>query len=166
MDTPNWKKFIWFVITKYKKLTYGARSFAWRLAFPGSPKNLRVLGAIKTEVINNIILGDNVTINHGCYLHGRGVLKIGSNSHLSPYVMINTGLLDVSDPDRLHKTGDVSIGDDVWLATNVIVNPGVKIGNGVVVGSGAVVTRDLPEYTLCLGVPAKAVKEIPKAKVG
>ena len=54
----------------------------------------------------------------------------------------------------------IHIGNDVWLGGNVTVLPGVKIGNNVVVGAGAVVTKDIPDNSLALGVPAKVVREI------
>lgn len=52
----------------------------------------------------------------------------------------------------------VVIGDDVWLGARVIILPGVKIGTGVVVGAGAVVSRDIPDYAVVVGNPAKIVK--------
>ncbi|MBK7031147.1 MAG: hypothetical protein IPH45_18960 [Bacteroidales bacterium] len=50
------------------------------------------------------------------------------------------------------------IGNDVWLSANVIITPGVKIGNHVIVGAGAVVTKDIPDYAIAGGVPAKVLK--------
>ena len=55
------------------------------------------------------------------------------------------------------KTG-ITIGNDVWIGCNVIVLPGVTIGNGAVVAAGSVVTRDVPEYALVAGNPAKVIK--------
>jgi acetyltransferase-like isoleucine patch superfamily enzyme len=62
-------------------------------------------------------------------------------------------------PVRFQGTayGNVSIGEDCWLGTNVVVLPGVTIGKGAVVGAGAVVTKDVPEYAIALGIPAKVV---------
>ena len=50
------------------------------------------------------------------------------------------------------------IGDDVWIGTRAIIMPGVKIGKGVIVGAGAVVTKDIPDYAVVGGVPAKILK--------
>ncbi len=52
----------------------------------------------------------------------------------------------------------VVIGDDVWIGTRVIILPGVKIGNGVIFADGAVVTKDIPDYAVAGGVPAKVIK--------
>ena len=53
----------------------------------------------------------------------------------------------------------VEIGEDVWLGGHLSINKGVKIGTGAVVGAGSVVTKDIPEYKVAVGNPAKVVKD-------
>ena len=53
------------------------------------------------------------------------------------------------------KKAEVIIGDDVWIGADVKINDGVKIGTGAVIGVGSVVTKDIPEYSIAYGVPAK-----------
>jgi maltose O-acetyltransferase len=57
--------------------------------------------------------------------------------------------------------GRIIIGDDAWLGTGCIVLPGVRIGNGAVVGAGAVVTRDVPDYAVVAGIPARLMDRVP-----
>lgn len=52
----------------------------------------------------------------------------------------------------------IEIGNDVWIGANVIILDGVRIGNGVILGAGAVVTKDIPDYAIAVGVPAKIIK--------
>ena len=52
----------------------------------------------------------------------------------------------------------VTIGDDVWIGTRAIILPGVTIGNGVIIGAGAVVTKDVPDYAIVGGVPARVIR--------
>ena len=52
----------------------------------------------------------------------------------------------------------VTIGNDVWIGMRSIIMPGVTIGNGVVIGAGAVVTKDVPDYAVVGGVPAKIIR--------
>lgn len=52
----------------------------------------------------------------------------------------------------------VTVGNDVWIGRRAIIMPGVKIGNGCIIGAAAVVTKDIPDYSIAVGVPAKPVK--------
>ena len=61
--------------------------------------------------------------------------------------------------DRPHEYSSVFIEHDVWLASGVIVNPGVRIGAGSVVAAGAVVTKDIPAGYLAMGVPARPIRK-------
>ena len=60
-------------------------------------------------------------------------------------------------PD-LEITKPITIGNDVYLGNNVLVLPGVHIGNNVVVGAGAIVTRDIPDNSVAVGIPARLIK--------
>jgi len=57
-----------------------------------------------------------------------------------------------------NKEQKITIGNDVWIATNAIILPGVTIGDGAVIAAGAVVTKNVPPYSICGGVPAKVIK--------
>lgn len=63
---------------------------------------------------------------------------------------------------NLHKTNgnklEVTIGNDVWLGKNVIITNGASIGNGVIAGAGAVITKDIPDYAVVVGVPARIIR--------
>ncbi len=109
-----------------------------------------------------IIVHDGAGINTRSYLDGNGGLEIGPNALLSPGVQVISANHVFDDPDKPikfqgGKYGKVSIGEDCWLGTNVIVLPGVNIGRGTVVGAGAVVTADIPACSIALGVPARVV---------
>lgn len=56
------------------------------------------------------------------------------------------------------RVAKVVIGNDVWIGMRSIIMPGVNIGNGVVIGAGAVVTKDIPDYAVVGGVPAKIIR--------
>lgn len=62
--------------------------------------------------------------------------------------------------DNIEYAKPITIGDDCWLGTNVTVLPGVNIGRGCTIGSGSVVTKDVPEYSVCMGVPAKVTQTV------
>ena len=58
----------------------------------------------------------------------------------------------------LHKSARITIGNDVWLGKNVIITNGANIGNGVIAGAGAVITKDVPDYAIVAGVPARILR--------
>lgn len=71
----------------------------------------------------------------------------------------NTARTDIPMNQQGHlEKKEVVIGDDVWIGRRVIILPGIKIGNGVIIGAGAVVTKDVPDYAVVAGVPAKVIK--------
>ncbi|GEM_PF-1277994 len=141
------------------------RSGYWRHVLGRAPRGFRVYGKIFITHPHRVSVGHNVKFSEGVYINARAPVTIGNHVRLSAFVRINTGALNLDVPPNQrfeHTKAPVTIGDHVWLATGVMVNPGVTIHDGVVVGAGAVVTRDLPPYTLCVGVPAKPIRDLPQ----
>ena len=64
---------------------------------------------------------------------------------------------DQTIKSQRHTYGEIIIGDDCWLASHVTVVAGVRIGNGSIVGANAVVTKDLVDYSINVGIPAKKI---------
>ena len=90
------------------------------------------------------------------------IITLGKNVHITSGVKFIThdgGTLLYRNiiPD-LEITKPIRIGDNVYIGNNVIILPGVTIGNNVVIGAGAVVSRDIPENSVAVGVPAKVIK--------
>ena len=106
----------------------------------------------------------NLTIGKFTFI-GRVEIALHDKVSIGNYVCINDGALllsashDVSDPLWQHKKNPIYIGDYAWIATNAIVLPGVKIGRGAVIGAGAVVSKDVEDYSIVIGNPAKAINK-------
>ena len=111
-----------------------------------------------------IAVGRDCHIGERCYLwagDSEGRILIGDFVSLAPEVFITSSDYQfiAGKPFRSQPKNerDVRIGDDVWLGARVVVTAGVTIGDGCIVGAGAVVTKDLPEGAVAVGVPARVV---------
>ena len=108
-------------------------------------------------------LGDEVGFNYGCFVNAYGGLEIGDRTIIGPYTMVHTANHEWADasrpiPEQGWEAKPVTIGPDCWIGMGVAIVPGVTIGEGCVVGAGSVVTRDLEDYCIAAGVPAKPLK--------
>lgn len=111
----------------------------------------------------NVTIGDKAYIGPNCVLLGEGGIEIGKNCEIAPGVVITSQQhtytrLDIPMKDQPAEMLAVILEDDVWLGCNASVLPGVRIGKGSVIGAGAVVNKDIPAYSVAVGVPAKVIK--------
>lgn len=94
--------------------------------------------------VSGIKIGHSVLIAGNCYIGGGRY--ISENLQIP---MIEQGV---------YSKGPVVIGDDVWLGAGAVVIDGIRIGKGCIVGAGAVVTKDLPDYAIATGIPARVIQ--------
>ena len=106
----------------------------------------------------NIFIGNNFTGNFNLTILDIKEVYIGDNVMIGPNTTIT--LSPKKRREHLGQASEIRIGNDVWLGANVTILPGVSIGDNVVVGAGAVVTKDIPDNSLAVGVPARVMKKI------
>jgi acetyltransferase-like isoleucine patch superfamily enzyme len=109
-----------------------------------------------------IKIGKNSSLNQGVIIDGTGGVEIGSGVRIAAYTMINTADHEFKERDsniaeQGFVLGKVIIEDDVWIGGGAMINKGVRIGKGSVIGAGSVVTRDIPPYSIAVGVPCKVI---------
>lgn len=109
----------------------------------------------------NIVIGNDSIIGDHAFLDGRDKLTIGDHVDIASSVMIYNSEHDLTKEDFSAIVEPVEIGDYVFIGPRVIIMPGVKIGKGAVVAGGAVVTKDVEDYMIVGGVPAKVIGERP-----
>jgi len=113
---------------------------------------------------SEIVFGDYCSINTGGHVVAAYGIKIGSGTRIGEYVTIRDQNHEFEDPNKpIIKQGfsgsPITIGDDVWIGRGACIAPGVTIGKGSVIGANSVVTRDIPEYSVAVGAPAKVVRK-------
>lgn len=145
------------------------------------PRSVEILG----NDLGRIELGDHVTIGSGARLHvaNRARMEIGDRVGVGPYNFFNAfdditigddtmfgpmvvlisadHGMEIGKPmrEQYGTYAPISIGADCWIAASAVVLKGVKVGDGAVIGAGAVVTRDVPEYAVAAGAPARVIGE-------
>jgi len=110
-----------------------------------------------------IVVGDRFFANFGCVFLDVCPIEFGDRCLLGPSVHVYTAThpLDATERAEGKEYGKpVSVGDDVWIGGQAVLNPGVEVGDRSVVASGAVVTRDVPSDVVVQGNPAEVVKEL------
>lgn len=123
---------------------------------------IRPTNVLLDEPGEGLRLGDNSNIGAFSYVGCSGFIEIGQRVMMGPRVNLLAenhafGQVDVPIKSQGVIRSEIHIEDDCWLGAGCTVLAGVRIGRGSVVGAGAVVTRDLPEYSVAVGVPARVV---------
>lgn len=105
-----------------------------------------------------ISFGKRCVVNTKVLIDGRGFVKIGDDVDIAREVIIYSCTHDINDNDHTTYCKNVIIEDHVWIGARAMILPGIKIGRGAVIGACSVVTRDIPEYAVVAGNPAKIIK--------
>lgn len=184
-NNPRLKKLVhWMLIpTGDYRPRFWVRNFA-NIFFHKLGKGSRIRGRVRMDVLpfNKFELGERSTIesfstvNNGVgdvfigsnTLVGMsnvliGPLRIGNNVIMAQNIVVsglNHIYEDINIPivQQNVTTALISIGDDSWIAANVVITAGVTIGKHCVVAAGSVVTKDVPDYSIAAGNPAKVIK--------
>ena len=119
------------------------------------------------NAVGDVTIGDYTRIGIHCTVIGP--VCIGSHVNLAQGITVTALNHNFGDAARRIdeqgvSTKPVVIGDDVWIGANAVILPGVTIGSHCVIAAGAVVTKDVPDYTLAGGMPAKIIKDLSPTK--
>lgn len=115
------------------------------------------------ELGEELIIEENVGIAANAFIAVRGKVIIRKNTIIGPGVSIhaeNHKFDEINTPIRLQGASrkGIEIGEDCWIGSKVVILDGVKIGNHAIIAAGAVITKDIPDYAIVGGVPAKVIK--------
>lgn len=147
----------------YSMFSFGAKSiraFLTKKIVDRTGDNINIeKGAVFSR---RLIIGNNSGLGVNC--SAVGPITIGDNVMVGPDVIIFTRNHRHDRTDKpMNEQGyedykEVKIGNDVWIGARAVIMPGVEVGNGVIIGACSVVTKDIPDYVVVAGNPAKIVK--------
>ena len=143
----------------------------------GNKKGLNICGASHIgkystySIVNNKSETAYISIGDGTYIGeynniraAGGIIRIGSDCLISQHVTIVTSNHGIAKNELITRqpwtteNNFVTIEDDVWVGANSVIRPGVTIHKGAVIAAGSIVTKDVPEYAIVAGNPAKVLK--------
>lgn len=108
---------------------------------------------------NGLVLKENVAVGWFVHMDARGGINIGHDCNISSYTKLITGSHNIDDPMFTAEFKPITIGNYVWIGTGATVLQGVTIGEGAIIAAGAVVTKDVGDYEIWGGVPAKFIRK-------
>jgi putative colanic acid biosynthesis acetyltransferase WcaF len=138
---------------------YGFRRFLLRLFGAKIGKNVIVRPTVKITYPWKISIGDYSWIGDDVVLYSLGEIEIGRNVVISQKSYLCTGSHNYLKSDFPIFAKKITIEDEVWLATDVFIAPGITIGKATVVGARSSVYNSLPENRICIGSPVKVIKK-------
>jgi len=127
-----------------------------------SPSTTAIMRGTEVWAPTGLSIGADTVIGRWCLLDARGGITIGRHVNISSYTKMMTAKHDIDDPGFAAVYAPIVIGDRVWVALGATIIDGVTIGEGAVVCAGAVVTRDVPPFTVVGGVPARHIRDRPR----
>ena len=120
--------------------------------------DVRILTPFFCDFGNRVKFGKGVFINHSAIFSASGGIEFEDGVMLAPGVRIATINHDMNDRHTKYTYGKVLIKKNAWIGMGATICPGVTVGEYAVVAAGAVVTKDVPDYAVVGGVPAKVIR--------
>lgn len=126
--------------------------------FDRNMDDVRILTPFICDFGNRVTFGKGVFINHSAILSASGGIVFEDGVMVATGVRIATINHDFNERHTRYTYGKVVVKRNAWIGMNVTICPGVTIGENAVIAAGAVVTKDIPDYAVAGGVPAKVIK--------
>jgi len=137
---------------------YGWRNFLLRLFGARVGQGVIIRPSVRVTYPWKVSIGNQVWIGDHAELYSLGEIEIGDDVVISQKSYLCAATHDFTKISFDMMAQKITIEDQVWLATDVFVSPGVSIGRGALIGARSSVFADMPEGMICLGSPAKPVK--------
>ncbi len=163
-----------------QKIAMAAWRAVWLVLFRPTPKPcnrwrvalLRLFGArikgrpfvsqsARIRIPWHLELHDHACLGEHVEVYNLAPIRLKARCTVAQHVYLCAGSHDFSTPRLPLVVGEIEVGEDVFIGAAAFVMPGVQIGKGAVIGARAVVTKDMPPWTICAGNPCKPLKPRP-----
>lgn len=142
------------------------RQVYWRIVLGDMQSGAHIYSKVAIHNPRMVKIGRNVVLNDFVHIWGGGGVEIGDNSVIAAGTVITSQTHDpraLTDGKTYGKTSiwlPVYIGQNVWIGSNAVIMPGIRIGDNAIIGAGAIVTKDVPERSVAVGVPARVTRDL------
>ena len=138
---------------------YEWRAFLLRLFGAQIGKKVKIRSTVQVTYPWKVKIGDYSWVGDSCILYSLGDITIGSHVAIAHSVYVNTGGHEYNKKTFDIFSRPVVIEDECWITNDVYIAPGVTIGKGTIVSARSSVLKDLPAGKICVGTPAKPIKD-------
>lgn len=161
------RQMILFILGAIKYLPFYSimklRNICYRAILKKMGKGSNISDAVTIANPSNVSIGNRCSIHEYSYFAGEGEISIGNFVAIANNCTIiseSHNFTDRNVPIKLQGLSPqpVIIGNDVWIGSKVTILGNVQIGDGAIIGAGSVVTKDIPEYAVAVGVPCNVIK--------
>lgn len=163
---PGWYVQLWWIVEAIlfrpsPQFLYAWRRWLLRRFGARVGEGVIIRPTVRTQFPWKVRIGDYSWIGDDVVLYSLGDIDIGANVVVSQKSYLCTGSHDAGATDFTIFSEPIYLEDECWIATDVYIAPGVRIGRGTLVGARSSVFKDLPAGKICMGSPARVVKERP-----
>lgn len=160
------RSLIWGIVSQtiYKLIpspAYKTRRMVLQMFGAKLDPTSRVRGGVKISAPWNLSIGRKSSIGEGAIIWAHAPIEIGARSVISQYCFVSSARWKNNDPKKPEERAPITIGNDVWIATESVVLGGQSIPNGVLIGARSTVWGTITPWTIATGHPAKSRRERP-----
>ena len=159
----NLKRVLWALATPLYRFSprvmFGWRRFLLRLFGARIGNNVHIYNSARVYFPWNLEVGDWSAIGEQAFIYNLGPIRIGRKVTISQRAHLCAGTHDYTDPSLPLQKPPIVIGDQAWICADAFVGPGVTVGEGALVGARAVAVKDVEEWQIVAGNPARLIKQ-------
>lgn len=150
---------VWLLLFRPSpRVMHGWRRLLLRLFGARVGRNSRISASVRVWAPWNLSVGDEASLAHAVDCYCVAPIHIGEHATVSQEAFLCSASHEITDPHMRLISAPIEIADQAWVCARAFVGPGVRVGSGAVVGACAVVTRDVTDWTVVAGNPARYIK--------